>query len=325
MKWKKLTCMLLLGLFFTVLMFADEPSGKIVVYSASGPEITEPLYELFQSKYSGIQVTFVYGKTPELFARLQAEKSRPAADVMFGGAPITYDQERDLFEPYVHPERANFVISDPNNIWQPFSIFAQPLMYNTNIVKEEDQVDTIIKLVANGEKWVKLGGIALADPSKSSTGWTIVSGITSAYSWNFIRELLKYATVTPGSDAMFSAIKDGEVPVGWINEDLGIKWELAGLPVKIVYPKDVCTVQVDAYGLVKGAPHSDLAKIFLNFLGTKEAHELVSSIIKRRSVRKDVAPPGELPPLGELNLYTQSESREVVISKFNKILEDLGK
>ncbi|MDK2865561.1 MAG: iron(III) transport system substrate-binding protein, partial [Thermotogota bacterium] len=174
-------------------------------------------------------------------------------------------------------------------------------------------------------KWAELGGIALADPSKSSTGWTIVSGIASAYSWNFIRELLRYATVTPGSDAMFSAIKDGEAPVGWVNEDLGVKWELAGLPVKIVYPKDVCTVQVDAYGLVKGAPHPELAKLFLNFLGTKEAHELVSSIIKRRSVRKDVPPPGELPPLGELRLYTQSESREVVISKFNKILEELGK
>ncbi|MCD6238974.1 MAG: extracellular solute-binding protein [Thermotogae bacterium] len=325
MKWKRVVSLVLVGLLLAVVAFADKPSGKIVVYSASGPEITEPLYKLFRSQYPNIEVTFVYGKTPELFARLRAEKNRPAADVMFGGAPITYDQERDLFEPYVHPERANFVISDPNNIWQPFSIFAQPLMYNTNLVKEEDQVDTIIKLIAKGEEWAKMGGIALADPSKSSTGWTIVSGITSAYSWNFIRELLKYAMVTPGSDAMFSAIKDGEAPVGWINEDLGIKWELAGLPVKIVYPKDVCTVQVDAYGLVKGAPHSELAKIFINFLGTKEAHELVSSIIKRRSVRKDVAPPGELPPLGELNLYTQSESREVVVSKFNKLLEELGK
>jgi iron(III) transport system substrate-binding protein len=135
---------------------------------------------------------------------------------------------------------------------------------------------------------------------------------------------MPYVSVTNGSDAMFNAVKDGELPIGWINEDLGYQWGSAGIGVKLIYPSDVVTIQMDAYGLVKNGPNPKLAKIFLEFLGTKEVHEVASQIVKRRSVRNDVEPPGGLPELEGLNLYYASEPRDVVTDRFNAII-DRGK
>lgn len=318
-----LIVILLVALLGTSIAKCAEPKGEIVVYSASGPEITGPIYEIFKVKYPDIKFTTVYAGTPELFARFAAEKNNPAADVIFGGPPIIYDKEADLFEPYVHPEREYFATYDPNSIWQPFTTFCQPLMVNKKLILPNEYPKTVKEVLDNGEKWLDRGGIALADPNKSSTGWTIVSGITSAYDWNFIESLLPYCKVTPGSDAMFSAIKDGEACIGWINEDLGVKWVKEGLPVELIYPIDVVTIQMDCYGLVKNGPHPELAKLFINFLGSKEVHIVVANIVKRRSVRKDVNPPGDLPVLGDLKLFYASEPREVVVAKFSTLQEKI--
>lgn len=300
---------------------AHAQTGNIVVYSASGPEITGPIIDLFQRSHPDIHITLVHAGTPELFSRIRAEAANPAADVMFGGDPLIYDREADLFAPFDHPHKESFATNDPHNIWHPFTIFVQPILVNTRLVKPEDFPSTVQQLLANGALWKSNGGIALAAPHTSSTGWTIVSGIATAHGWGFIEELLPYLTVTNGSDAMFNAIKDGEVPIGWINEDLGIQWEIEGVEVKLIYPTDVATIQMDAYGLVKNGPNPEAAKKFVEFLGTKEVHEIATQIVKRRSVRNDVEPPGDLPALEGLNLFYASEPRDVVTARFNALLE----
>lgn len=310
----------LVAVFAMVGTAAAQPAGKLVIYSASGPEIADPIIDLFNERYPNIEVTKVHAGTPELFSRLRAEANNPAADVMFGGDPLTYDREADLFTPFNHPEKANFQTYDPYDIWQPFTIFVQPIIVNTKLVSPDKYPATVKDMLANAQYYKDLGGIALAAPNTSSTGWTIVSGIATAHGWEFIADLMPYLSVTNGSDAMFNAVRDGELPIGWINEDLGAQWEQAGADVKLIYPTDVATIQMDAYGLVKNGPNPEAAKLFMEFLGTKEVHEIAAQIVKRRSVRMDVDPPGGLPELGELNLFYASEPRDVVTDRFNQLL-----
>jgi iron(III) transport system substrate-binding protein len=94
------------------------------------------------------------------------------------------------------------------------------------------------------------------------------------YKWDFIEKLLPYCKITPGSDPVFAAVKDGECPIGWVNE---------GAPVALIYPKDVVTIQMDAFGLVNNGPNPAAVKSLMEFLGTKEAHTIAATIIKRRS------------------------------------------
>ena len=168
-------------------------------------------------------------------------------------------------------------------------------------------------------KWTKLGGIVLADPSQSGTGYTIIGGLASGLGWDVVTKLITSARILPGSTAMFNAVREGEAAIGWVNEDLGIRWEAEGLSVKMIYPADAVTVQVDAFGLVKGAAHPDAAKKFMDFVGSKEAQVLVTTIIKRRSARKDVPPPASMKAFADLKVFPAKEPNDVVTAKFKKI------
>jgi len=298
-------------------------SGTVTVYSPHGPDVTGSILEKFNAKYPDVKVQLIKAGTGELLARLRAEKGNPAADVMWGGSTILFESDADLFAAYESPTDQDMVKTDPNKKWHPFSILCQPILVNTNLVKPEEYPKTAKEL--NDPKWLQKGSIALADPNKSGTGFTIVSGLSSAYGWDFIKQLLKYCRVTPGSDAMFKAIGDGEVPIGFINEDLGAKWEAEKLPVKMIYAADAVTVQMDALVLVAGGPNPELGKAFIDFIGSKEVHEIVRDTIVRRSARKDVTPPPGLPALGDLKLFPEMEPRDVVNAKFSQILKELGK
>ncbi len=319
-----LVCMFLV--FVSVVLFVSQVpaiSGTLNVYSPHGPEITDPIVTKFNEQYPDIKVQLIKAGTGELLARIRAEKGNPAADVMWGGSTILFDSDADLFAAYESATDKEMAKTDPNKKWHPFAILCQPIMVNTNLVKEDEYPKTAKEL--NDEKWLQKGSIALADPNKSGTGFTIVSGLSSAYGWDFIKELLRYTRVTPGSDAMFKAIKDGEVPVGFINEDLGAKWEAEGLPVKMIYATDAVTVQMDAIALVAGGPNPELGKVFIDFVGSKAVHEIARDTILRRSARKDVTPPPGLPKLGDLKLYPEMEPRDVVNAKFSGIMKEVGK
>lgn len=294
------------------------PSGTVTIYTMSGPEITGPILDAFHAKYPDVTVNLVKAGTGEIVARLEAEKANPAADVLWGGDNLAvYDGNPSLFAAYKSPEDVNMTATDPADKWHAFTIFCQAIMVNTKKVAARDYPKNVNDLLA--AKWKKLGGIAFADPNKSGTGYTIVSGLANAFGWKFIEKLVPNCIVMPGSDPMFKAVKDGELPIGFINEDLGATWKAQGLPIAMIYAKDAVTIQMDACGLVKGAPNPELGKLVIDFLCSKEAHTIAVNVINRRSARKDVAPPKGLPDLGTLSLYTANEPRQVVNAKFSKI------
>ncbi len=291
-------------------------NGAITIYSPHGPEITDPILNLFKQRYPDVEIQMVSAGTGELLSRLEAEKNNPAADVMWGGDTVSFESYAHLFAAYESSEDVNMMKSDPAHKWHPFAVLCQPILVNTNRLGQDDFPKTVKELADS--KW-KAGKIALADPNKSGTGYTIVSGLVNSYGWEFIESLLGNCVVTPGSDAMFKAVKDGEVAVGFINEDLGAKWEKEGLPVKMIYARDAVTVQMDAVALVNNGPEPGLGKAVIDFICSREAHTIAVEKISRRSARKDVAPPSILPPLGELELFTANEPRQVVNAKFENI------
>lgn len=296
---------------------APAAAQDLSIYSAQGEEIYGPILKKFAEKYPSIKVTIVAGSAGEMFQRVKAEAGRPGADVMLGGPVQSYDVFADLFESYKSPEDAVAIMADPDSKWHAFSIFAQPLLVNTKKVSAADMPSKVTDLL--DPKWEKLGGIVLADPSQSGTGYTIIAGLANGLGWDTTTKIVKAARAVPGSTPMFNAVRDGEAAVGWVNEDLGVKWEAEGLPVKMVYAADATTVQVDGYGLVKGAKNADSAKKFIDFVGSKDVQTIVTTVVKRRSARKDVPPPGDMKSFGDLKLFPAREPNDVITAKFKQI------
>lgn len=301
-----------------------ELSGKVVIYTGAGPEITDPLFEGFKKQYPNIKPEVVKSGSGELLARITAEKDNAGGDVLLGGEPYSFDIQKAMFEPYESPTDKEMIRQDPNHIWHVWTFMPQAILVNTKLLKDPNEWPKSIKDLAD-PKW-KAQKIAFADPGKSGTGAGILNGIVSMYDWDFVQQMLKNVEVSPGSDAMFAAVKDGAVPIGFINEDLGAKWEQTNLPVKMIFPSDGVTNVLDSLAIIKGAKDMDNAKAFVDYMGSKEAHQILKDQILRRSTRKDTAPPAGMQDLGKLKMIENKQlSRDELSKNFVDRLEKARK
>ncbi|TVY08131.1 extracellular solute-binding protein [Paenibacillus cremeus] len=302
-----------------------ELSGKLVIYTGAGPEITDPLFEGFKKKYPNIKPELVKAGSGELLARIAAEKDNPGGDILLGGEPYAFDTSKQYFDAYESPTDKDMIRQDPNHIWHVWTFMPQAILVNTKLLKDQAEWPKTLKDLSD-PKWKAKGKIAFADPGKSGTGAGILNGIVSLYDWNFVEQMQKNIEVSPGSDAMFAAVKDGAVPLGFINEDLGAKWEQTGVPVKMIFPSDGVTNTLDSLAVIKGAKDADNAKAFIDYMGSKEAHEIMKDQVLRRSTRKDVAPPQGLADLSKLKMIENKPmTRDELSSGFNTHLENARK
>ena len=298
----------------------DEPSGKVVIYTGSGPEITEPIYELWNEKYPNIEIEEVKGGTGELLARISAEQGNAGGDVLWGGDTFLYLSSPELFASYESPEDASMITQDPDHKWHAYVIMPQTILVNTRLMEDESAYPKTLKELTD-EKWGE-GKIALADPAKSGTGVSIVKGMASLHDWDYVQGILVNSEVYPSSDAMFDAVKNAETPVGFINEDLGYKWEASGEPVRNIYPEDGVTYNVEASGIIEGAKNMDNAKLFIDFILSKEVHEVLQDVVMRRSARTDLTPPEGLADLSQYNMIeSKIDSKDEVLEKFQEALD----
>ena len=296
---------------------AKAQTGNIVLYTSHAADTTGPVLELMKQRMPNLSVTLVRAGTGEILQRLKAEASNSAADIMWGGATQLFENNADLFQAFVSPESPNFIVADPANLWHASNIIAIVIAVNTKRITPADTPTTTS--AALNPQYTALGGIALPEPSKSSTGYTVTSALAAGHGWDFVGRIAKTARVLPSSGAAANAARDGETAMCWVNEDVTAKWEKEGLAIKSVYPTDGVPTVVDAQAIVKGAKNLENAKTVMGFFNTKEVHETMRDKVNRRSARKDVTPPPGLPELGNLKLLFAVEPASVVNARFDAL------
>ena len=98
-----------------------------------------------------------------------------------------------------------------------------------------------------------------------------------------------------------------------------------GNPTAAVSPSDGTGLRFDASGIIKGGPNLKNAKIFMDWLTTKEAMTIISQAPHfRRMARPDVPPPPGLKPSSEIKFLGYDAikakgSRNAYLKKFGEI------
>ncbi|AEF85620.1 putative ABC transporter, substrate binding protein [Treponema primitia ZAS-2] len=294
--------------------------GNLVIYTGSGTEITDPILALFSRQNPNIKVEIIKAGSGELMARIRAEIGNPGGDLLIGGEPYLYESSAEVFEPYVSPTDKDMVISASDGLWHPWSVMLTPIAVNKDRLPNQSAWPT--KLSDLKEPRYKAEKIAFCDPGKSGTGATIANNIASLYDWEFFTSMLDNSEVLSGSDPMFDAVKDGTYPIGFVNEDLGVKWLEVGLPIALVYPTDGVINTVDCLGIIKGAKNMDNAKLFVDFFGSPENHQILVNEVKRRSTRKDAKLAEGMTPTTAYKLIQANRiSRGEITEKYNEAYE----
>ena len=255
----------------------------------------------------GVKLDTIASGTNEIVQRVAAERRHPLGDLVWGIGAEGPSALPELFEPYETKEAEAGAI-DPlwqavvkDRPWQPNNIVPMVLIYNTRMVPAAKAPRGWRDLA--DPRWK--GRLAYAAPDKSGSAYTQLAVMVSVFGdneagWKVIQRIMGNAKILPSSGKVPKGVADGEYAVGLTYENVAALYVKGGAPVRIVYPVEGTAVIPDANALIRGAPHPEAGKRFLDFLQGKPVQAMLAEKLSLRSCRTDVATPQGLPPLDSI-------------------------
>lgn len=280
---------------------ANAADNKVVLYTAHKSSIVQKMIPLFEAE-TGIKAEVVQLGSGDVFRRARAESAAPKADVIWSVTGSLLTENADLLTPYTPKEQAaidpRFVASPA---WTPYTTVIYVLMVNNKMVKDAEIPKTWAEL--SDPKWK--GKVASARADNSGSAFQQMTTVLTAggdKGWEVYGKLAKNFIFSDSSGAVPRYVADGEAPLGLTLEDNALEYVAGGAPVKIAYVEDGTTTSPDGVAMIKGAPNPEPAKRFIDWALSKKTQEALVKEAGRRSVRGDVAAPGDVKPLAELTL-----------------------
>jgi iron(III) transport system substrate-binding protein len=263
--------------------------GQLVFYSGIPIPDAQAILSALERKYPFIKTTFYRSTGPALVSRIQTEQRAGSHiwDVMnsTGFEPYVL-LEQGYFAKYDSPERRVFPEGHKDNEGYWATMYTSPMIvsYNTRLVSSADLPRDYVDLLQ--PKWKGRLGLDSSD----FEWYANLRKIWGAEKAQKFLEGLKRQEVrlVQGRALLTELVTGGEIAI-LVNNFLqnAIEAKRKGSPVEMLALDPV----VSAAGLVginKLAPHANAAKLFVDFVLSKEGQELIVKT-DRSSVRKDVA------------------------------------
>lgn len=277
--------------------------GKIVVYTTAGTEVRTALVPAFQEKY-GIPADFVMGKGAEISQKLLTERKAGInlADVYIGGTTTMVTQlqpggvSAPLDNALILPEVTNpkawwgdsLLWVDSKHMALAFNAYSLPAYaINTSIIKP-DELKSYRDLL--NPKWK--GKISLNDPTTAGIGEKGMSFVLQTMGVDFVKDFAKQEPVIIRDQRLqVEWLAHGKYPVAlFCKSDPVAEFLKAGAPIKELIPVEgqALTSGSGNLSLIEGAPHPNAARLFINWLLSKEGQGLFSKASLVQSAREDI-------------------------------------
>jgi iron(III) transport system substrate-binding protein len=289
------------------LVAAAKREGTVVVTGPAHPEVRQALPAAFKARF-GLDLEYIGGPASAAAAKLRAERSAGlyTVDVTLAGiqtmATILYKEK--LLDPVkpllILPEvldgskwkKGKLWFMDPEQryVLRLFSTESEEFSINTAKVKPESLRSARDLL---DPKWK--GKIATHDPTVPGTGSNQAARFYVQFGEEFVKKL--YVDQKPMMSRDERQLTDwllrGTYPIVFGVDDAKIEeMRKEGMPVMAItnLPDLPGTVAVGngLVGLFKNAPHPNAAKLFINWLASKEGLEVYARAVKWSPTRNDI-------------------------------------
>ena len=273
---------------FIALLFASNSfaaSGKVVVVTSFPKDLSGKFKAAFEKKYPGVTVEVVGKKTTAGIKYIQETKSNNGTDLFWASAPDAFEVLKgdNLLAKYTSKVKGipskvgSYPVNDPDGFYTGFAAAGYGMMWNTRYLKAN-------KLPAPKE-WIDLakpiyfGHTGMSAPSRSGTTHltveTLLQGDGFNKGWAKMKNIAgNFKTVTARSFGVPDGVNSGDFGVGIVIDFFGLSSIGSGFPVGFVYPT-VTTLVPANIGVIKNAPNSANAKLFIDFLLTPEGQEIL--------------------------------------------------
>jgi iron(III) transport system substrate-binding protein len=308
----------------------DSEQRQVVVYTAVDQVFSEPILEEFE-KQTGIQVLPVYdveaAKTTGLVNRLIAESSRPKADVFWSNefAQMIVLKEKGILAAYesASAQEIPAEFRDTDYYWTGFAARARVIIVNTSLVAENEYPHSIYDLCKPAFR----NEVGIAKPLFGTTAThaaALFSYLGDSEAQAYFESLLdNQVHIVDGNSIVRDMVVSGELKCGLTDTDDAFVAIENNEPVIMIFPdqQNMGTLLIpNTVGLINGAPHSEEARQFIDYLLSKDTEKALAFASSRQiPLRSDVPVPGDFPKFGELkfmNVYPEDVAANMEKSSF---------
>jgi iron(III) transport system substrate-binding protein len=318
------------------LMAAGKAEGKVVVSGPPDPGASTRIPDAFK-KFSGIDMEYLAGSSSQLASRIQSERAagQYSMDVSLSGADTVYGTflANGWLEPLkpvlILPEDVDgrlyrtgepwFRDPEKRMVMQIFNSGTASLMtLNTQLASPDEFKDSSSLL---DPRWQ--GKICAYDPGVNGAGLATASAIYVAKGKEYATQLFKGQNAVLSRDYQQVAdwVAHGSYPIGiGVSHQYLAEYYKAGIPLKEMNLPDIPQTLGGGFGLVNlwtNAPHPNAARVFVNWIASKDGVTLYGEIDGQVPVRNDVDPtwvaPDQIPQAG--GQYFDTYDPDYVLTK----------
>jgi len=305
------------------LVEAAKKEGKVVWYTSLAIPSSTVFAHFFMNKYKGIEVEVHRTGSQRVLQRVMQETSAgiKSVDVIHtsDAGHFVLLKEKGLLLKYV-PRAAEIFpagFKDRDGFYYGLRATLSVIAYNPKVVTDKDAPKSWKDLLDG--KW--RGKEVTAHPGYSGIIMTHVLALVKQYGWDYFKELAKNKVhITQSANDPAGVVASGERPVG-VNgaEYFYYKTLKQGNPIKIVYPKEGVPLVVSPTAIANAAPHPNAAKLFTEFILTKESQQMLADKEGLYTGHPEVTYPKDKPMLKDLKLLAvdadELEKRNAEIKK----------
>lgn len=282
---------------------AARKEGKVVFYCNLQPNGIEPLLATFRKAYPEIATEYIRLGSNPLIQRFETEftAGRHIADVFttFPDKRVYDGVKAGWAAQWTPPEVKNYP-PEMNLDNQLFTLqfVREAIIWNKMLVKAADAPKEWADLF--DPKWK--GKVGMNPPWRSISVQQIVAHWEDHLGFPDAAEKLKANEVRffEGSGGIIQAVLRGDVRIAHLS-DLPLNPLLDdGAPVGWVYPKSGTTTSPGRAMVAAHAPHPNAARVFLNWLMTKDGQEALQKYGGLPVTRNGIGPLTQLPATSQL-------------------------
>ncbi len=288
----------------------------LVIYSARNERLNNIVIPAFEAA-TGIKVEMITGSSGEVLQRVKSEveTGNVTVDIHWAADETMLAANRDLFEVYVSTENDALYPQFRNDGTNCFNnAYAEPnvMIVNTEVLAQLGiEVNSYADLLQPQLK----GKIISADPANSSSAFQCLIGMLygmgngdpmSKEAWEFIDKFLqiKGSVAANSSSQVYNGVANGEYAVGLSYEDPCVELQAKGeKPVKVIYAAEGTVYPGESVQIIKGAPHMEAAKKFVDFVLSEESQRAVAAALNLRPLRAGIPVNEKMIPDSEIKQF----------------------
>ena len=257
--------------------------GQVVtVYSPHGREMLTAFKAQFEAANPGFTLETVDMGSQEVYYRIRSERANPQADVWWGApAPLFQQAAADsLLETFVPTWAATLPAEakDARGLWHGNYLTPEVIAYNSAAIPAAQAPQDWDDVLA--PQWK--GKVLIRDPMASGTMRTIFGMILdrslratgdTAQGFQWLRRLdgqTREYVLNPTILYQKLARQEGLVTL-WDLPDIELIKKQYDYPIDYVIPRSGTPLLVDGVAVVRGGPNAELAKRFVEFIGSNAA------------------------------------------------------